>query len=1516
MRKARTLSFIIIYLPLTLMIISSAIFLMRVVKHSLVYIPSVIASLAANSINGIVDIGSIDVYYSDGIIIKDIRITGFDKDSAKILIPKAVIKLNLRKHLFKSDDLISSIKLVDIEKPDIAITRRKNGKWSIYELIKPKTETASVSFRAPIQIRDANVQIKDYVVSANHNPEVNQFHEVNGLIDFHKADNIKFDVSGKGDEYRLSLFNASGIYNLSKGSYRINMHAEDMSARYWSRYPYNIHLDVRDGYADANIQLVQTDIKTPVDYRITADAADIAVKFKEIKRPITKIRGRIDIAPNIVSIDLKSAIIDSPIDISGYIVDFSNPQLALDIYSSNLNVKNVIENTIYAKSFQDAALPSNGKIKARIVGDTSSPGIKFKVIAPFLGYDKIKLSSVSASGVYVNNRITLDKAIANGLGGSVKSTGTIDFSNGVKVNLVGDFKSVKAKDIPYLKGVDLTAAGNGSFVFAYKPGDVRVDYLLELQNPRYMDFQFSNVFAKGSYHNGVTNISSLRTGISGGRITASGHIGKDNSLDLAVYGTNLDIAPLVKNRIGSPITGKGQLAGRLTGSYESPQFEGVAEAYDVYSSDIKAERISGTVIANRDTVFLDKMIVYKYPGDAVISGGIIDPLGSNPLLSFNAQINSFDMGNLFENGKITNLDGGILSGNVRLTGHAKNLNASGSIKLTDALYNNVPIDSLSGSIFYNNKNTSFRSVELVSGNARLFAQGDIGRNKSINAALTGNSIPLDQFSAYTEPYVSINGFANIDGTVTGTLTEPEAVMHINGEGTVINKRRFTSIEAKLMIDKEFASIKDFKLTDEDSMFGIPSAEYNLQTKTLQADANITGGKGNTILSLVDFSPYAAQQNDEGAEFRQKLYSLPRPINADINASLTGKIKFSSNQSVPDLSLEAAIKNLVYGDSGKISDISMKGSWQDDVVALEQFEASEGKVNVSAEGMLGPKDNVFLGVDIHNFDASFMKQFAKIPDSFSGDADITMVASGSRYNPTVQMSLEVVDPILAGTKFDRLRAGLSSVGVEAEANDTSKESVGSIDIDEITLAKDGHYVKTSGYIPVDWHGLKLRRDEPILLESIIDEDVLSFISSISGLDIGTQENGKFEGAARLSGTILNPEFSGVLALTNGYVKIPKISNTFEIDKADFSLAGNKIMIDNFNGHSSKGGVFNADGNITFQALKPMLDINVRSDALKVSAKNISNSYGENADVEITGNAAITGEVINPLIKGDLNAKNGQILIPGKSEPKEALKVSNFNPNFDLAVLLGDKLQLKASIVKVPLNGLISIRGLLKQVNINGSVDISDGTIAFPVRTMKLQDGSTASIYVVPNQQPQINLNIIGQTRLTARTDLGSRKQYNITMIAHGNVFDLDAQFITSPPGLTKQEVLAMLTGQKNLELLFAGGKDYSFGRELSDIFTSAFLPGVFDPISQTFGTALGLDEFIIDLRYNEPIYISLGENIGGDFTLYYTTYLGSRPDYADSAYELKLTKTLKKYFEVGISKDNKEVKLLLEGRIRF
>ncbi|MCX6374859.1 MAG: translocation/assembly module TamB domain-containing protein, partial [Armatimonadetes bacterium] len=202
---------------------------------------------------------------------------------------------------------------------------------------------------------------------------------------------------------------------------------------------------------------------------------------------------------------------------------------------------------------------------------------------------------------------------------------------------------------------------------------------------------------------------------------------------------------------------------------------------------------------------------------------------------------------------------------------------------------------------------------------------------------------------------------------------------------------------------------------------------------------------------------------------------------------------------------------------------------------------------------------------------------------------------------------------------------------------------------------------------------------------------------------------------------------------------------------------------------------------------------------------------------------------------------------------------------------------------------------------------------PMRRMKLMPGSMISLRTSPSKQIDVLVDVRAQTRMPAVSQFGERRRYTVTMVAQGPLDNLNPQFESSPPDLTEQQIVGLLAGEGELERMFAQGGPTN----LAEVFSTSLMPSVFAPIEEAFENTLGLEEFAIEMGYREPLMLTIGQQLVDGLYLDYTAVFGARPDYADSAYELKLSYRFKRGIELGITTDqNRTATIGVEGKLRF
>ena len=1497
MRKSRFYTTPIIMLPMLALSVGSLVYLFSLGREAMSRLPDMIRETISARVQGEVQIGDIGMS-PFALTLNDVHIS--DEHGPVANIPRIKVAYSLNDIIRRKVDPATSIRRIDVLKPEVFLRRDAKGRWNITNILKPsKPGKKPLKLNAKLYVKAGRFVVSDL----KPNPSkvaVNILRDVDAVIDPTGLPSLEYSISGLGQPGRLERFKANGTYNIDKKSYNIALDVFRASANYWTTYPLKLNLKIPSGYGNGRILLAGPGRKKPIRYIANIDVHSASFKLGPIRTPMRDINGDLDIRNGIVSMNLKGRLGSTPMTVSGNILTKKNALLALELTSDRANLREMASLTDWSKTFNKVGLPRTGRVRATISGPTRSFRMNFNVDAPTLAFNSYSGRSVRVNGRYFDKHIVVEKASAETYGGKMNLHGDIDLSKNLSVELDGDVAGIKLGQIPALRKRQLSATSSGKFHASWKPRDLAVSYQGDVSKGQFAKFKFDKGAVAGRYANGAFQIHEINAETLGGLAAVSGDVARDGAVKLHVAGADIDLATIQKSYWKTPTVGKVQFVGEITGTAASPTFKGDVEAYKMAVSGIEVERIAGSVEANRKRVDLKDMVVYKQLGTMTVSGTINNPMEKSPKLALNVSADSIDIDGIAKIFKSPVLPGGSAFADINISGDFRNPMAEGKLRVEGASYREMPIDSLSAELHYADKNLKIDELTAKSGESTLTASGDILNNDRIDVKFNASRIGLNKLCDYTQKYAYMRGNLSASGRVEGSLKSPKVDLEADCQNLVINGQQFAQLHGRASWEKTIITVSDFKLTDDRSSIEIPLASYDTSSKLAALSVDLKDVSAGKIQALMDASP---------APIRSKNAFLSRfrtPFGGTVNGSLTGSVRLSGKEMMPDLQAEIDVAGLKYGLS-HVDTVRVKGQWQGKLVTLEKLEMLDGDTNVYAEGSLGPGDAVDLRLDAHSLSMDAVRQWVKIPHNFSGLADVTLIASGTTRVPVADISVEIVEPIIAGVKFDRVRSRLST-------NKVASESASRIYIDDLTLVRGERDFSATGYLPVDWAHTTIPSDGSILLETKLDGDSLELLSAFSGIHAETDKTGSFEGSVKLEGTVRSPQLAGRLAWHDGRISLPKINQPLEKIDADVILMNDKLSVEKFTGVSAEGGSFTVAGHIALADLKPVMDLAVKTKNFAISGRNISNIYNEDVRAKIDSDLKISGGFGSPLISGLVSVPNGSLSLAGKAGTPGPAVARSIDPKFNIEVLLGRSVQFRSARLKSPMYGKVTIAGSLSKPLVDGSMDISDGTILFPLSQFKILPGSTMSLHYPPSQKSTMYVDMRAQGRMSSVSTLGKRESHTVTMVAQGPFDKLEPSFTSSPPDLSEQTILAMLTGQQQLELILT--QNGNAGR-ITDLFQAAVMPTVFAPIEDAFKSVLGFDEFALEMGYREPLQLTVGNRLLDNFYLGYSAFLGSRPDYADSLYKLRLSYRFKHGVELGVDTDqNHTINIGVEGKLRF
>ncbi len=1489
-------------------------------------LPRMLSSVVSERVEGKFSVGKVDISPT-GLVFHDVRLTA-DNDGKKPLLDAEQVRVGMRLAQLIRDrkDPIRSVESVEIVRPTAFLERGIDGKWNIAGILKP-TEPTKPGFSGRITVRNGKVSVVDRALFGKAHR--NAFTNVNAVVDLANPSVAKCILTADGPRGRMAKLSVKAEYDLSRKSFSADIDGLGADASYWTRYPFDLKiLDATSGRADFRLHLAREGERKPIRTGGEFLVSDAVVKFGWMRKPVSDLRGTITLKSDEAALSLRGRIESTPLEASGRIIGLRRSTLAIDLRSEHANFRE-LSGVFGVAVPKGTVLPTTGRAHVSISGPASSPSAVFKVDAPSISYSGYSAKIIHAEGTYSAGRLVIRRATGRAYGGALSAYGEFGWGARKGGSFRGTVSNIRVSQIPAVRRKGIDAASSGHFGLELGASGVAGAYRGTLTGGTYQKYRFDRGVLALSYGGDGVHLDQVSAEILGGKVAASGGVSASGSLDLDVSGAGIDLAAAQEHFWKHPMSGTLQFSGKLKGTADAPSFDGRVEAYGVVMKDNSAERITADMEATRTLVTLRALEIDDPDGRVTVSGEIANPFAVVPTLDLLVSAESIDIEKWVAAAELPVNMSGMLSADLDVTQTLANPRIEGGVRVADGRVADLPLESAHMHVAYHNSRLTLTDFEANSGGGVITADGSLGLDDGALAFTIGaEGVSVAAVADSLKEHVLLSGSLDADIEVSGTVEETALSGSVASSDLRVNGQSFDTFEADMSWSGDRLTVGEALLAFGDTEYTLSELSYLAADRKADLSFEVRDALIENLIALIERGP----RTESTSSLRRYAASVPRPAKGVVGASVTGSLLFEDDGITPDLHFQGQVSDARIGLSA-ISSIKMDGDLEGRSIRLNRLEALDGDTDLVASAVLGPEGEIDVQIDAHGVDLASAAKWAGLDQNFSGSADVTIIAEGTRSAPSVEASFDIQDPMIEGMKFDGLRARLSGA-----PSGEGRAAGNRIDIEDLTIVLGDSQLRASGYVPVDWKEYTVPRDQDLLVELYVDDDSLKLLSALAGRALVGELGGSIAGKVSYGGTIEAPRLEGGFQWRDGTVQLARLKQPFEQIEADVSLSGDVLSIDRLVGKSAEGGSFrisgpvglvnpeserapgsgaDSDGFAGRLGLNPRLDLTLVTSSLKVSGKNISGKYGESIEAVFDSSIQATGDWTRPLLTGTIAIPRGVAGMSGAPDEPLPPMLMSFDPRFDISVTTGRGLVLKSARIEAALPGSLSLGGSLKEPVVDGLINLVDGTIVFPMRSFRILPGSDMRIRVSPGQPVLAMLDVKARGRVVDTNPLGKRTRYDVTMEATGPLDKLHPTFTSSPVGLPEQRIIALVTGQYHFEQLLSGGEGQDFGRELSGLFSSALLPTVFSPIEEAFEQALGLDEFALEMGYQEPVQVSIGDQLGANTFISYSAAIGARPDYADSRYKLSLSYRVRDNLEIGIHTDeNRELGISAEGKIRF
>jgi autotransporter translocation and assembly factor TamB len=441
------------------------------------------------------------------------------------------------------------------------------------------------------------------------------------------------------------------------------------------------------------------------------------------------------------------------------------------------------------------------------------------------------------------------------------------------------------------------------------------------------------------------------------------------------------------------------------------------------------------------------------------------------------------------------------------------------------------------------------------------------------------------------------------------------------------------------------------------------------------------------------------------------------------------------------------------------------------------------------------------------------------------------------------------------------------------------------------------------------------------------------------------------------TAAGRHLAGALDLTGGAVGLVGFDTALDKIAAHLTLDGDRVGIGRLSAASTKGGVLAVSGGAALSLSRA--DLRIAADGLTVDESSrqslLSRTFGSAFRGQVNGVVSVAGPWRTPLVSTPagtplvVSDASGTIPSPaGGGGP--AAGPPPFDPRLNLVVDLGGPghtVSVSNVLLRADAGGDVRLTGRLSAPDLRAHLAIARGQVLLPPATrlkfVRSETGNTVDVrYPSPvpdaSGQPQLQTyvdltgqasvsvsqaqlasfrsdvpqagapapTLLGNTATTA-TGFGQPQTYTITAHVHGILNDpnLQIDLTSSPSGLTRQEMLAALSGVAGLQGL---NSQAALQSELASALTSTAGSVLLTPLENSIAYSLGLTDFDVAYSPDAPVLVTLGKQLLPRLYVTYQRFLGVRAGGPTALgepaqYTLKLSYGLTRRLQVSVSTDD-------------
>ena len=901
----------------------------------------------------------------------------------------------------------------------------------------------------------------------------------------------------------------------------------------------------------------------------------------------------------------------------------------------------------------------------------------------------------------------------------------------------------------------------------------------------------------------ATSVDTIASGV----VFVNPQIPAIESLNLQVQAKNYALQDLPFNLPNTvSLAGKGDFAGRISGTFPTPNVVGAVRLRDLVVNKLAFERVltgnvqlttsSGVeldVKGNNDRIALNLDANYlpnsfTVQRDRAIATGqssgenLLVKVENFPLLALSLRLPN----------TVAQPVGGSLTGDF--TVNKQTIAVAGDVAISQPVLGQLKGEEFTGQFTYNKGAVSLTDARFKIGESIYAATGSFAPN--------GSGAP------------QIKGQLKVtSGKVTDAIAAFQLISLQNSNGVLPTPGGANSLRV--------------------SPVGLPGATLLAQLRRYS--------EINMLLQL--------QQQERPSNSPQipTLEDLEGIFNADI----------AINGTVPDVSVKFDIDGTDWklGNYYTANQVKAEGSLNGGVLTFAPLRLQSDQSLVAFSGQIGGTKQAGQ-LQINNFPIEALNSFVKLPVDITGNLNAQATLTGQLSNPQVIGKLSLANGTLNQKEINN---ATSSFGYNNAR----------LNFDSTITVDSPQPVTISGNVPLALPFVTVKPEsDRITLDINVQDEGLALLNLFTNQVAWQNGQGKVQ--LQVRGTLKQPVATGVATINNATITAQALPEPLTDVTGTVDFDFDRLQVENLQGNFSQGQVVVKGVLPIFRSLPPndpdlANPLTFNLDQLALNLKGLYRG-GASGNVVVSGTASspvIGGEVLladGQVLLGenqDAAANSSRQQIANSLRPSTVSPVATSPAFNNLLLTLGDNIAIaRQPILQFQAGGTLTINGSLDDIRPQGKIRLRSGGVNLFTTQFVLARGNENQATFIPDRglDPDLDVRLVARVPEVTQSsrvpsspisseisealasDLGSLRTVRVQARVQGPASQLfDNLELTSDPSRSQNEIVALIGGGFVDTL---GRGDSTLG--LANLAGSAIL-GNFQGTFSRIGNAFGLDE---------------------------------------------------------------------------